>query len=78
MLFQDVTPDTSGYMVAGYTIFFVLLAIYLLSLSIRARNLRQDLALLETLQKENKPKAPPRAKPAGPAAGKKAASTKKR
>jgi len=78
MLFQDVTPDTSGYMVAGYTIFFILLAIYLLSLSIRLRNLRQDLALLETLQKENNSKEAARAKPARPTAGKKAASTKKR
>ena len=52
MLFQDTTPDTSTYMIAGYTIFFILLALYLFSLFIRTRNLNQDLAILESIKKQ--------------------------
>jgi hypothetical protein len=55
MFFQEVTPDTSGYMIAGYVIAFSVMAIYVLSLVIRWRNLKQDLALLEEMQKEKKP-----------------------
>jgi len=55
MFFQEVIPDTSGYMIAGYVIAFSVMAIYLLSLVIRWRNLKQDLAMLEEMQKEKKP-----------------------
>ena len=47
MFLQDTPPDTSGYMIAGYTIFFVLLIIYLVSLFLRSRNLNADLTILE-------------------------------
>jgi hypothetical protein len=50
--FQDPTPDTSTYMIAGYAIFFVVTLIYLASLSIRWRNLRQDLETLRDLEKD--------------------------
>jgi hypothetical protein len=53
MLFQDTTPDTSAYMIAGYTIFFILMAVYLFSLFIRTRNLNQDLTILESLKKQS-------------------------
>jgi hypothetical protein len=54
MFFQDVTPDTTGYLVAGYTAFFVLFAVYLFSLFIRWRNLSRDLSLLQAMQKNKK------------------------
>ena len=54
MFFQEAPPDTSAYMVAGYVIFFILMAVYLISLLIRSRNLRQDLTMLETMQQENR------------------------
>jgi len=50
--FQTPTPDTSGYMIAGYTIFALVMAIYLASLWIRWRNLKQDLRTLEELEAE--------------------------
>jgi hypothetical protein len=50
MFLQDITPDTSAYMIAGYAIFFVLLIIYLASLYIRSRNLNQDLTVLESMR----------------------------
>lgn len=39
-------PDTSGYMIAGYVVFFTVLAIYILSLFIRWKNLKQEYLLL--------------------------------
>ncbi len=54
MFLQDTPPDTSAYMVAGYTIFFVIAAVYLFSLSIRNRNLSRDLDLLESMKQDDK------------------------
>ena len=50
--FQESTPDTSAYMIAGYAVAFTVMAIYLFSLVIRWRNLNQDLETLESLQSE--------------------------
>ncbi len=60
MFFQETTPDTSGYMIAGYAITLLILSIYVASLFIRNRNLRQDMAMLAEMEKpaaaEPKPK----------------------
>jgi hypothetical protein len=53
MLFQDPTPNTLAYMIAGYAVFFIVSAIYVLSLLIRHRSLERD---LETLEELNPPK----------------------
>ena len=45
-------------MIAGYTIFFLVSAIYLLSMVIRRRNLEQDLKTLESIRMESKAAAP--------------------
>ncbi len=55
MFLQDAPPDTSGYMIAGYVVFFVVSAIYLFSLLIRSRNLKQDLSTLEVMKEESAP-----------------------
>lgn len=44
------TPDTSGYMVAGYIIFIVLPILFIASLIYRYRNLKRDEATLESLK----------------------------
>jgi len=54
MLLQDAPPDTSGYMIAGYIVFVVVMAIYLISLMARRRNLEQDLSTLRMIEAENK------------------------
>ena len=64
MFLQDAPPDTSAYMIAGYAAFFVLTAIYLVSLAVRSHNLHEDLKMLETMQEDNKDAANQR-----PAAG---------
>ncbi len=51
MFFQEATPDTSGYMIAGYAIAFIIMSLYVLSLYIRNRNLHQDMAMLEEMDK---------------------------
>jgi hypothetical protein len=55
MLLQS-TPDTSGYMVAGYIIAFLTMGIYVASMYIRNRNLKQDLAMLESMEADAKKK----------------------
>jgi hypothetical protein len=57
MFLLDAPPDTSAYMIAGYVIFFIIAAIYIISLLVRWRNLNQDMTTLEALEKENKRKA---------------------
>ena len=53
---MEPTPDTTGYMIAGYALTFIVLSIYLVSLSIRNVNLKRDLETLESLKNETKRK----------------------
>ena len=55
MFFQEATPDTSGYMIAGYAIAFILMALYVASIYLRNRNLRQDMTMLEEMDKPAQP-----------------------
>jgi len=49
---METIPDTSGYMIAGYAVFFIVSAIYLLSLFVRNRSLQRDLETLANLESE--------------------------
>ena len=53
---MEITPDTSSYMIAGFVISFVTMGVYLASLYIRNRNLKQDIETLESMQTK-KPKS---------------------
>ncbi len=53
---MEVTPDTSNYMIAGFIVSFVTMGMYIVSLYLRSRNLKQDIETLESLQDE-KPKS---------------------
>lgn len=55
MFLQDVTPDTSGYMIAGYIISFLVMGLYLASIYLRGRSLRQDVSMLEEMEKSEQP-----------------------
>lgn len=48
---MEPTPDTSAYMIGGYAVFFIVSAIYLVSLIVRNRNLQRDLEMLEEMDK---------------------------
>jgi NADH:ubiquinone oxidoreductase subunit 4 (subunit M) len=50
--FLQTTPDTTDYMIGGLVVFFVVMALYLGSLALRNRNLKQDLASLEEIEEE--------------------------
>jgi hypothetical protein len=53
----ETTPDTSGYMIAGYVFAFVVMGIYVFSLYQRNANLKRDAETLESLQAEQDAKA---------------------
>jgi len=44
--------DTNSYYIAGYAIFFIVVGLYLASLFIRDRNLKQEYELLIELDQE--------------------------
>ena len=71
MFFQETTPDTSGYMIAGYAITFLVMALYVASMYLRSRNLNQDMTTLQELEKPAAPvqpviKSEPKNRPARP------------
>ena len=47
---QQATPETTQYMIAGFAVIFGVLALYLLSLVIRSRNLNRDAEILQELE----------------------------
>ena len=51
MFLQTPTPDTSGYMIAGYAVAFIVMGLYVASMYLRNRNLNQDKATLEEMDK---------------------------
>jgi hypothetical protein len=55
MFFQEVPPDTSGYMIAGFAVAFIVMALYVVSIYLRARNLNQDMTILEEMDKPAPP-----------------------
>ncbi len=46
--------ETTRYMVAGYTVIFSVMLLYILSMVIRRRKLERDLALLTEMEQEQK------------------------
>ncbi|GAB1470563.1 hypothetical protein MASR2M66_14410 [Chloroflexota bacterium] len=48
------TINTDNYMIAGYVVSFLTMGVYLLSLYIRARNLKRDLETYEEMDTEKK------------------------
>ena len=48
---NGTTPDTNSYMIAGYAISFIVMGLYVASIYIRSRNLKQDMTMLEEMEK---------------------------
>ncbi len=55
MFLQETTINTDGYMIAGYAVSFIVMALYVASIYIRSRNLNRDLTLLEEMDKSSAP-----------------------
>ena len=49
---MDVTPNTINFMILGYAVIYGVIALYLVSLMVRFRNLRQDEKTLDELEKK--------------------------
>lgn len=47
---QEAPADTTTYMIAGYAVIFGVMLIYLVSLRLRRRNLKQDMEVLQELE----------------------------
>ena len=50
LLLQDGPAETTNFMIAGYAVIFGVMLIYLVSLNVRRRNLRQDLEMFQELE----------------------------
>lgn len=51
-LLQEGPADTMSYLIAGYAVIFGVMLLYVASLYIRNRNLKQDLEVLEELEEK--------------------------
>jgi CcmD family protein len=49
-LLQEGPAQTANYLIAGYIVIFGVMALYLVSLIVRRRNLNQDLEALQEMQ----------------------------
>jgi hypothetical protein len=54
MFLFEAPPDTVKFLIAGYSIGFTILAIFLISLFVRWNSLKRELELLQELDKEKK------------------------
>lgn len=54
MFWQETPAQTLNYMIAGYAVIFGVMGIYLLSLVVRFRNLKQDLDVLSEEEETRK------------------------
>jgi hypothetical protein len=50
VIFQEGPAQTTNYMILGYAVIFGMMMVYIASLYLRQRNLKQDLELLEELK----------------------------
>jgi CcmD family protein len=53
-LFLQAPAETTRYLVAGYTVIFGIMFLYIISLIVRTRNLKRQLELLKELELEQK------------------------
>ena len=49
-LLQEGPAETTGFMIAGYAVVFGVMLVYLISLYVRRRNLKQDMEVLQELE----------------------------
>ncbi len=53
-LLQQAPAETTRYMIAGYTVIFSIMLLYIISIFIRRRNLSRDVKMLAEMErKEN-------------------------
>ncbi len=55
---MDTPAQTLSYMIAGYAVIFGVMIVYVVSLFVRTRNLRQDMETLRELEEQESAPAP--------------------
>jgi len=53
-LILQAPAETTRYMIAGYTVIFGVMFLYIVSLIVRSRKLKQELETLKELEQEKK------------------------
>jgi len=53
-ILQQAPAETTRYMVAGYSVIFSVIFLYVVSLIVRRRNLKRDLEILDELESKEK------------------------
>ncbi len=51
---QQAPAETTRYMVAGYSVIFSIMLVYIVSIFLRRRNLKRDLKILNELEAKEK------------------------
>jgi hypothetical protein len=49
-ILQQVPAETTRYMLAGYSVIFTVMFLYIVSIFIRRRNLKRDLEMLNDME----------------------------
>jgi len=50
---QSAPAETTSYMIAGFAVIFGVMLLYVISLAVRTRNLKQDYAMLKSFETED-------------------------
>jgi CcmD family protein len=53
-ILQQAPAETTRYMVAGYSVIFTVIFLYIISLIVRRRNLKRDLKILNEMEQKEK------------------------
>ncbi len=53
-LLQQAPAETTRYMIAGYSVIFGVMFLYIVSLFVRDRNLKRDIEMLKELEQKEK------------------------
>jgi CcmD family protein len=53
-ILQQAPAETTRYMIAGYSVIFTVMFLYIVSLLIRRRNLKRDLDTLNEMETKDK------------------------
>jgi hypothetical protein len=67
LLFVDPTPDTAGYLIAGYIFLIGLPVLYVLSWYFRQRSLQRDIETIESLAADERKRGAKPGAASGPA-----------
>ncbi len=53
-ILQQAPAETTRYMIAGYSVIFSVMFLYIVSLIIRRRNLKRDMEILNEMEQKEK------------------------